>query len=106
MLAAFLCQQRAAELDPQNPQRWYQLGELAHIVGRRADARDAYERYQAWFPDDAEVEHLLIALRDEAPPPRASDRCIEQLYAHFAAYYDQNMCGDLDYPAPSCCGRR
>ncbi|HEY5313647.1 MAG TPA: methyltransferase [Pirellulales bacterium] len=100
VLAAFLCQQRATELAPGDPQRWYQLGELAHIVGRRANARAAYERYQASFPDDAEVEHLLIALGDETPPARASDRCIEQLYGHFAAYYDQNMCDDLAYRAP------
>ena len=63
-------------------------------------SRTAYERYHASFPDDAEVEHLLIALREDAPPPRASDRCIEQLYEHFASFYDQNMCGDLDYRAP------
>jgi len=100
VLAAFLCQQRATELAPDDPQQWYRLGELAHIVGRRADSRAAYERYQTSFPDDAEVDHLLIALRDEAPPTRASDRCIEQLYAHFASFYDQNMCGDLDYRAP------
>ncbi|HEX4148277.1 MAG TPA: methyltransferase [Pirellulales bacterium] len=100
VLAAFLCQQRATELAPDDPDRWYRLGELAHIVGRRVDARTAYERYQESFPDDAEVEHLLIALRDETPPGRASDRCIEQLYAHFASFYDQNMCGDLDYRAP------
>ncbi len=100
ILAAFLCQQHAAELGPDDPLLWYQLGELAHIVGRRAEARAAYERYQLAFPDDAEVEHLLIALRDEAPPSRASDRCIEQLYDHFASFYDQNMCGDLDYRAP------
>ena len=34
VLGAFLCQQRAIELDPDDPQRWYQLGDLAHIVGR------------------------------------------------------------------------
>lgn len=100
VLAAFLCQQRAAELDPDDPQRWYQLGELAHIVGRRADARDAYERYRQFVPDDAEIEHLLIALGDETPPTRASDRCIEQLYGHFAAHYDHNMCDELEYRAP------
>jgi predicted TPR repeat methyltransferase len=100
VLAAFVCESRAAELNPDDPQTWYQLGELAHIVGRRVEARAAYERYQSAHPDDAEIEHLLIALRDEAPPARVSDRCIEQLYGHFASYYDQNMCGDLDYRAP------
>lgn len=100
VLAAFVCQQRAVELNQDDPLLWYQLGELAHIVGRRAEARAAYERYQSTHPDDAEIAHLLIALRDEAPPARVSDRCIEQLYGHFASFYDQNMCGDLDYRAP------
>src|SRR3954470_13565333 len=45
VLAAFICQQRAAELGPENPRMWYRLGELAHIVGRRDEARAAYERY-------------------------------------------------------------
>src|SRR5207249_2269113 len=33
VLAAFICQQRAAELSPDDPRMWYRLGELAHIVG-------------------------------------------------------------------------
>ena len=101
VLPAFVCQQRAAELAPHDAQMWYRLGELAHIVGRRADARAAYERYFERHPEDAEVEHILISLRGEAPPPRASDRCIEQLYARFASFYDDNMSGALDYRAPA-----
>lgn len=97
---AFICQNRAAELAPEDAAICYRLGQLAHILGRRAEAREAYERYAVWFPDDAEVAHLLISLRDEAPPPRASDRCIEQLYAQFASYYDKSMVGDLEYQAP------
>ncbi len=97
---AFICQNRAAELAPEDAPICYRLGQLAHILGRRIEARNAYERYAVWFPDDAEVAHLLISLRDEAPPPRASDRCIEQLYAQFATYYDESMVGDLEYQAP------
>ena len=100
VLAAFLCQQRAAELAPDNPGMWLRLGELAHIVGRRDDARAAYQRYLAHRPDDAEVEHLVTALTDAAPPSRVSDQCIEQLYSRFAAFYDENMTGELDYCAP------
>ena len=81
---------------------WYRLGELAHIVGRRDDARAAYERYFERHPDDAEVEHLLIALRDAAPPARMSDHAVLQLYARFAEFYDENMTGDLDIGRRSC----
>ena len=100
VLAAFICQERAAELAPDDPRNWYELGELAHIVGRREQARAAYERYQQSNPDDVEVSHLLVALRDQTPPSRASDTYIEQLYSHFASFYDENVCGDLDYRAP------
>lgn len=100
VLAAFLCQNRVVELAPDDPQDWYRLGELAHIVGRRAEARTAYETYQLACPDDAEVEHLLVALRDEGPPQRASDACIERIYGYFASFYERNMCDELDYRAP------
>lgn len=100
ILAAYICQQRAAELAPAEPQHWYALGELAHIVGRREEARHAYERYHAAHPEDAEVAHVLRALRDEPPPARASQKYIEQLYSRFAPFYDKNMCGELDYRAP------
>lgn len=100
VLAAFICQQRAAELAPTDPRQWYLLGELAHIVGRRDEARQAYERYNTAHPEDREVEHLLLALRDQTPPARASQKYIEQLYSRFAPFYDQNMCGELDYRAP------
>ncbi|MEO7191645.1 MAG: methyltransferase [Vicinamibacterales bacterium] len=100
--AAFVCQWQAAYLDSASASQWHALGELAHILGRRAVAHDAYDQYLTLEPDDAEIAHVMVSLRDEAPPPRAPDRCIEQLYARFASFYDENMCGDLDYCAPAC----
>jgi len=100
VLAAYLCQQRAADLAPDDPNMQLRLGELAHIVGRRDEARVAYQHYLRHCPDDAEIAHLLTALSDATPPPRVSDRCIEQLYSRFAAFYDKNMTGELDYCAP------
>ena len=101
ILAAFVCQHHAALLAPDEADYWEYLGELAHIVQRRADARAAYERYLELHGSDAEVEHILISLRDEAPPPRASDSCIQQLYSRFSSFYEKNMLGDLDYQAPT-----
>jgi predicted TPR repeat methyltransferase len=104
VLEAFVCQQRAVELAPDASDSWYELGELAHIVGRRADARSAYEEYAARNPDDAEIAHILTALRDEPPPPRAPVQYIEQLYSRFASFYDSNMTEDLEYRAPALIG--
>jgi predicted TPR repeat methyltransferase len=100
VLAAFICQQRARELAPDDPGVSLRLGELAHIVGRRDDARSAYQHYLSHCPDDAEIAHLVTALSDAAPPSRVSDRCIKNLYARFAGFYDENMVGDLEYCAP------
>ena len=65
-----LCQQQATALAPNNADMWYDLGEMAEMLGRRDDARAAYEKYIELKPDDAEIRHILVALRDEPPPPR------------------------------------
>ena len=101
VLAAFVCQHYATMSLGEDPEQWEALAELAHIVGRREDAREAYERYVALVPGAAEVEQILVALRDAPPPPRAPDRCIVQLYARFAEFYERNMCTDLEYQAPA-----
>ena len=70
--AAYLCGKRTVELVPENWEAWYDLGEIAQCVGKREEARAAYQLYFNHHPEDSEIEHLLIALKDEAPPPRAS----------------------------------
>jgi predicted TPR repeat methyltransferase len=100
ILAAFVCQSQACELAPENAEHWLELGELAHILGRRAEAREAYRHFTEMRPDNAEARLILLALSDEAPPARAPDDCIRQLYARFSGFYEENMCGDLGYEAP------
>jgi predicted TPR repeat methyltransferase len=97
---AFLCQRRAAEMKPRDAAHWSHLGELAHIAGRRDDARQAYEHYLTLEPEDAEVRHILTALRDETPPIRVPDECIEQLYERFSTFYESNLVDQLEYAAP------
>jgi len=100
VLAAFVCQHHAAVEMADDAEQWAALGDLAHIIGRRADARDAYEEYLRLAPGDAEVEHILVSLRGDAPPPRAPDDCILQLYARFAEFYERNMRQELEYRGP------
>jgi predicted TPR repeat methyltransferase len=97
---AYLCQHRVTQLIPNDSHSWSELGELAHILGRRDQTRAAYERYLELEPDDAETRHLLVALRDEPPPPRAPDECIQQLYQRFSSFYEFNVCEELYYEAP------
>jgi predicted TPR repeat methyltransferase len=98
--AAHLCAKRTIELKPDDWSAWYDLGEIAQCLGRRAEARAAYQKYLDANPDDGEIEHLLIALRDDAPPPRASDRAIRKIYKNFAASYESRMLEDLKYAGP------
>lgn len=97
---AYLCQRRVTDLTPRDAHAWSELGELAHILGYRDQTRTAYEKYLELEPDDAETKHLLIALRDEPPPPRAPDECIQQLYQRFSSFYEFNVVEELYYEAP------
>src|SRR5258706_14554183 len=97
---AYLCGKRVVELKPDDWDAWYDLGEICQCVGRREEARAAYQKYFEAHPEDAEIEHLLVALRDDAPPPRTSDRAIQQIYKGFAASYEVRMLEDLKYQGP------
>jgi predicted TPR repeat methyltransferase len=98
--AAYLCGKRTVELNPDDWDAWYDLGEIAQCLGRREEARIAYQKYFDANPNDGEIEHLLIALRDDAPPPRASDRAIQHIYKNFAASYESIMRDALGYVGP------
>ena len=96
----YLCLKRVVEMKPDHWDAWYDLGDAALNVGKRSEGRDAYQKYFEQNPDDAEIEHLLIALRDDAPPPRVSDRTIQCIYKDFADHYDTLMRDDLGYQGP------
>jgi predicted TPR repeat methyltransferase len=97
---AYICQLRAAERAKTDSDKWSFLGDLAHILGRRADARAAYEKYLELEPGDLEVRHIMISLRDETPPARVPDECIQYLYRRFAPYFDRNLVEELSYKGP------
>jgi len=97
---AYLCCKRTVELRPEKSDAWYALGDMAQSLGRRTEARHAYETYLELRPGDAEIEQILVALKDETPPPRAPDRCIQQIYRDFASHYESQMRDDLKYQGP------
>jgi predicted TPR repeat methyltransferase len=98
--AAFQCLKRVTELTPENPDAWHALGFAAQAVGRRDNARDAFANYLEARPEDASIRHILTALRDEAPPPRASNDCVLQIFQDFSSHYDTKMRDNLNYQAP------
>jgi predicted TPR repeat methyltransferase len=96
----FLCLKRVTELMPENSDAWHALGFAAQAVGRRDDARNAFAQYLEYQPEDATIRHILTALKDEAPPPRASNECILQSFRDFSSHYDTKMRDILSYQAP------
>jgi predicted TPR repeat methyltransferase len=100
MQTAYICAKRVVELDPVDWLAWYLLGDLCQYVGKREEARHAFQKYFAAHPDDAEIEHLLVALQDETPPERASDRTIQHIYKGFARSFDGRLVDDLKYQGP------
>jgi predicted TPR repeat methyltransferase len=97
---AYLIQKRAIQIEPVDPMIWHQMGELAHAMGYLDEARVAYEHYFTHFPSDPGVAHILCALRNEPPPSRAPDAFVKNLYQQFSEFYEENMCGELQYAAP------
>jgi predicted TPR repeat methyltransferase len=97
---AFLCLKRVTELTPENADAWYALGWAAKAAGRRVEAGSAFEKYLASGADDAVIRHMLTALKDEAPPPRAPNECVLQIFKDFSSNYDSKMRDKLSYQAP------
>jgi predicted TPR repeat methyltransferase len=98
--SALRCAKKVTQLTPEDPIAWHTLGGIALAAGMRGIARDAYECYYSQRPEDAFIAHLLIALRNEPPPPRASDDCVRLTFADFSSLYDNKMRDKLGYQAP------
>ena len=97
---SFHCRKRVTELTPEDSNAWFALGFAAQATGRREEARDAFAKYLEFQPEDAAIRQILTALRDEAPPPRAPDECILQIFREFSSHYDSKMRESLRYQAP------
>jgi predicted TPR repeat methyltransferase len=100
MQTAYICAKRVVELEPEDWLAWYLLGDLCQYVGKREEALNAFQKYFAANPDDAEIEHLLIALRDDTPPVRTSNRTIQHIYKGFSRSFDTRLVDDLKYQGP------
>src|SRR5262249_42406460 len=83
-----------------DPGAWYDLGNAAYYLGRREDARYSYAKYLEFHPEDARLHQIMAALKGEAPPSRAPDECVRQIYRGFSAKYDALMREELEYQSP------
>ena len=97
---AYLAWKQVTEVTPEDADAWYWLGDTAYWLGRLDEARAAYSKYLTQHPEDAELQQLVIALGKGAPPARAPNDCIEQIYRRMSPDYDALMRERLDYQAP------
>jgi predicted TPR repeat methyltransferase len=97
---AVACQEQATKLAPENPEMWYDLGEVFWRVHRFEDARAAYEKYVELKPEDQETRHLIIALKGDPAPPRMSNVALQQMYGDHAPTFDKNLYEELEYKGP------
>jgi predicted TPR repeat methyltransferase len=97
---AVVCQEQATKLAPENPEMWYDLGEVYWRVHRFEDARVAFEKYVELKPEDQETRHLIVALKGDPAPPRMSNVALQQMYADHAPSFDKNLYEELEYKGP------
>lgn len=97
---AFLCWKWITQRKPDDARAWYALGEVARWLGRPDHARTAYTKYLQQCPEDAEIQHFVVALGEGAPPSRVPNACVQQIYRRLAPLYDAHMREQLNYQAP------
>ena len=90
VLAAFVCQNRACQLAPNEPDYWYQLGKLANLVGRRSESLTAFEQSRRLGKTGPGLGDLLAAYRSDVAPARIKDRCVEDLRNQVACVCDSH----------------
>lgn len=69
------------------------------IVGQRDEAIRMYREWAEEEPDNAVVQHQLLAAVGTDAPPRASDAYLEQMFNAFADTFDSKL-ASLGYRAP------
>jgi len=76
------------------------LGVSLYMLGRSSEAVAVYREWLARQPDNPVPRHMLAACGGEAPPPRADDAYVRQVFDGFAASFDELLLKNLDYRAP------
>lgn len=91
---------RAASIDPGSHDAVWGLAEAWHYKEDIDRARDWYGRYLELCPGNPEASHMIAALGEGRPPPRAGDAYVRALFDNFAEDFDRILVEDLDYKVP------
>lgn len=90
----------AVTLRPGRRLAWHRLVQILGRLGRKDEARRVFDEWQAFRPDDESARHLRAAiLGEDAPPKRAGDSYVKEVFAGFAEEFDERL-ASLKYRAP------
>lgn len=93
--------ERATAAAPRSAQAWYCLGEARRALGQAERAIKAYGKALKLDPDDLHGAGLALALAGgAAPPDKAPEAYVRQLFDEYAGHFDQSLVEKLDYCAP------
>src|SRR5690606_18686156 len=90
----------ASRLDPGNARALEALGVTLYFLGREEEAADVHRLWLQREPDNPIPRHMLAACGGAQAPPRAADDYVRELFDRFAARFDEQLVGKLDYRAP------
>jgi predicted TPR repeat methyltransferase len=76
------------------------LGVSLYMLGRSEEATAVYREWQAREPGNPVPRHMLAACGGEAPPPRAEDDDVREVFNGFSASFDELLLKNLNYRAP------
>jgi predicted TPR repeat methyltransferase len=99
-----LANSRAIALLPEHSVARDQVIRALLLLGEHARAADLYREWLAEEPDNPLAQHHLAACIGDAPPERASDAYVEQVFDSFAASFDAKL-EKLNYRAPELVAR-
>jgi predicted TPR repeat methyltransferase len=94
-----LANSRAIAVWPHHLQARDQVIRALLLLGERDQAAKLYREWLAEEPDNPLAQHHLAACLGEAPPERASDAYLQQVFDNFAASFDAKL-EKLHYRAP------
>ena len=103
-LAAARFLQQAGNIEPNNPEIWYELANVLQIMGRNEDAINCYQEVLRLRPEDAAAGHLLAALRGE-DERKVPAEYVRNLFDNYAPRFEQSLVGKLGYDIPAKIGQ-
>ncbi len=91
---------QAIQYDPMHLAAYLNLGVEYLKSENLTEAEHYYEQAARINPDDAEIQHILMALTQKKIPEKAPAEYLKNLFNQYASYYDKHLTESLRYRVP------